>query len=271
MIYNRLELIYNGLDHDMRKKFREMYNLPPCELDYEPKHEIEQYMEQFIEFFGDNPAIRRLCEIYPDVRNVPHPDLITESQIESSRTREILKYAYIQRLELENLDLMEANRKLKRKIDELTDIIVELNSNNEPAENCNELAQQTADQSERTVEPSEQTVELGDGMVQRSMDEFSLEDTIAAEIYNKLFVSPVAKYRYGTLSKENIVWIYDHVNLPEPNRKIFEACCESDSLKEVSNKLGCNLSSVKRGSAAIIESIKLALISRIHHKDHQDV
>ena len=228
MKYNRFSNIYADMGYELRDKFIAKYNMIPALLSELDMDKFNACMQEFIQENANHPSIIRSCMIFPELKDIPHPDQIPERWGLSARGREMMKDAYIEKMEMQTFEL-------SSKITELENRIAELTRKNIMPDNVEKAADQA-------VEP-----------------ENGSDDLIAEDIYQKLFGARAFKYRYALLEGEDILWIRQHVAMSDLNQTIFEACCDSTSLKEVSEKTGISLSRVKHGSAAIIETIKCAL------------
>lgn len=126
MKYDRYELIYRDMSPRLRDKFINTYNIIPSALDDNEKDKFNDCMKNFIESNPHNLELRRSCESFPELKDIPHPDLIPESWGLNQRGREIMKDGYIEKIEEENADLHEKNDELKSNNDILSKIISDL-------------------------------------------------------------------------------------------------------------------------------------------------
>lgn len=232
MKYNRHELIYKELGSSLREKFLDIYKINPADSHLLEMDHFNACMKEFIEQNKDNLIIKRACETFPALMDIPHPDQIPETWHLTPKGRETMTYGYIEKLETINYLLTQENTELKKKNNELKSAIEEMERTKAASEN-------------KPVEPVQSDKISG--------------NSIEADIHQKMFVSPESKYRYAALSSDDICWICDNVTMSDTNLEIFEMCCQCGSLREVSEKMGMSLSAVKRRSAVISDSIRLTL------------
>lgn len=394
MKYNRNKLIYNDMSPRLRDKFSQTFNIIPSLLKNDEEYKFDECMKKFIENNPHDLELRRSCEIFPELRNIPHPDRIPERWGLNSIGRERMKDGYIEKIEEENAELHEKNDELKIKNDGLADNITDLekkldNQKEEISVLTKENAELKIDNTElkkdnlaileeKTVLAAELTElrtnfmnlihenrglqkELTDLTEENSElknelrnlqidfvnlkaekdelnDQLSISQTkvgclteentelkrkiseppaqfapitavnhepgdennepepeftdpellqvqitpgddsvengseaaLVSSIYQKFFVSPLAKNRYHLLSEEEKDWICENADLSEIGSTIFKLCCEHDSLKEASEKTDLSYSKIKRTSTAIVEKIHIALDRVIpKDKDHE--
>ena len=106
------------------------------------------------------------------------------------------------------------------------------------------------------------------------LDDIGWDGSPASSIYHKFFVPPLVKNRYRLLTNEEKDWIRENADLSEMDYRIFDLCCEHDSLKDVSEITELSYSKIKRTSIAIVEKIRIALdclmIKRMSDDDNEE-
>ena len=127
MNYNRFLNIYTEMGYEMRNKFIQEYNMMPIILREEEIDRFNDCMAQFIEENRSSRAIEFACMVFPELKDVPHPDEIPEAWGVTWHGRDVLTHAYIERVDQEKSilliqmnELKQENEELKRSLDELS-------------------------------------------------------------------------------------------------------------------------------------------------------
>ena len=214
MKYDRYLEIYKTMGDILREEFIDRYNLVPGFIKHDRMVEFDHCMKQFILDHQDSLTIKRACEIYTELKDIPHPNLIPESWGLNPYGKELMKDAYIEKLEQE----------------------------------INNLKLQIAEQKNEPVRNSE---------IKENPDQENLK-----KVWEKLIDHRVSGNRYKSLSRDEIQWILDNVELSEEYKAFFRECCASDSLKEVARKKRISHSKAKHYSAAIMRAIRNDIYSR---------
>ena len=236
MKYDRLVEIYNDMGYEMQHRFITKYQIIPAALDESQRYFFNNCMQEFLNDNRNHLAIQRACEIFPELKDIPHPDRIPETWGLTYRGRELLKNAYIEKIELENSEL-------KNELYELRSMLSKTKCEECKLKNLNQEPVQTA------CEPPV------DGNT----------DDAAASLYQKLFVPPIAQNRLQLLTDQEIEWAIGNVELTEQMADIFSLCCKCESYRQVAEKTGLTLSKIKRVSAANITAIRLVLEQYLPH------
>lgn len=240
MSYDRLGLIYTDMGNHLQKMFIEKYNMIPSALRPDQLEKFNACMKEFIEDHRNHLAIQRACESFPELKDVPHPDRIPDNWGLNPHGREILKEAYIEKIESENAELKNELDKLRLAFNELNVEIAELKNNSH--------------------EPDQKEV---DPPFYYEMNDDREAANLAISLYQKFFVPPLAQNRYQLVTDQEIAWINQNVEMSELNAEIFNLCCKCASFREVAEKTGHNLSKIKRISATNIEMIRIVLEQKL--------
>ncbi|MBQ6517729.1 MAG: hypothetical protein IJI14_03360 [Anaerolineaceae bacterium] len=383
MKYDRNSMIYGDMSCRLRDKFYETYNIRPYWSNGDDRYEFDECLKHFIKSNPYDSELRYLCEIYPDLHDIPHPDRIPESWGLTQKGREIMKNGYIEKIEDENAELHVKNDELKKQYDDLTDNCSNLEERLAQQQKANsvltdenaelkvhneELKQEYADISNEKAsltdemnalktdylnlsdandelkkvisELTEENDYLKDDLSKLRIDfvnlraekdelknnlsffqamvenvtnentelksklsestsqitasakiisgyeyditesekEFSepevqqehlttcnndpvdnSSDVTPVSIYQKFFITPLVKNRYRQLTENEKDWVLQNVSLSEMETKIFELCCEHESLKDVSEITGVNYSKIKRFSTMIVDKIRITV------------
>lgn len=107
MKYERYLQIYQNMGNILRAEFIDRYNLVPGFMKPDQIEIFDRSMEKFILDHHDNLTIQNACMIFPELENIPHPDDIPESWGLNPYGKDLLKAAYIEKLELEICKLNE--------------------------------------------------------------------------------------------------------------------------------------------------------------------
>lgn len=236
MNYDRLGEIYMAMGYELQDRFIDKYQIIPAVLDESQKYLFDGYMQEFLVDNRNHKAIQRACESFPELKDVPHPDRIPEAWGHTPHGREVLKNAYIIKLESENSELRD-------ELDELRLALSKFQFEDGKLKNMNPEPVQTE------CEPSV----------------YGSTDDSAASLYQKLFVPPIAQNRLQLLTDQEIEWVIGNVKLTEQNAEIFTLCCRCGSYREAAEKTGLNISKIKRVSAANITAIRLVLEQYLLH------
>ncbi len=240
MKYNRYKEVYRAMGYEQCDRFIDKFHFYPITEDDFASSEFIACMKEFISENCDDSDIKYGCMIFPELSEVPHPDLIPEEWGLLPTGLEILKDAYIENNE---------------------NIIKNLNN-----ELC-ELKSKYAEMLNKISEINEPLIEPDNEMIQVSARGYFTKTDIAIAIYRKFFIPPTPKNRYHLLTDEEKNWIFENAGLSDAQMEIFDLCCSCESLREAAEKAGVSHARIKHNSSAIIKSIKSALVQTVSNID----
>ena len=219
------------IGYELNEKFISKYDFyPVTEKDFVALKFIN-CMQKFIADNSDNREIKFACMVFPELSEVPHPDEIPEEWGLLPWAREVLKNAYIE--------------KIDKEIEELRKELTFLKEENKKLQNENSKLKVKA------IEPCEKMVQTSDFADNKK--------NIPAAIHRKFFIPPTPKNRYQLLTNGERDWIRVNAGLSDVQMEIFDLCCSCNSLKEVAEKSKITHTRIKHISAAIIKYIQTAL------------